>query len=194
MVSRRLSWAVAQLGRKPGAAQVLARCVDVDDLPAAHRPWRRTDERTWRTGVSAAAEPWAASARDAGSITVWRSFASAPAQRTLWVQVVPLARIEDGQAALAAVSRSELRNLRAKVSVVATTEILPTPSVPGASLVSATEQQTRGDGNTGSVLTLRYVVRADMVVMSAASPDRGSAWTWPDLLTLAAAQARKLTA
>ena len=182
----------ARVGRKPDADRQLARSVDTEDLPRG--PWQRTDQRTWRTGVSTAGEPWATAARAAGSITTWRAFAAADENRSLWVQIVPLARIEDGQAALAAVARSQGRSLRAKVSVVGSSEVLPTPSVPGATLVFAAEQQTREPAATGAALALRFVVGTNLVVMNASSRSGTTAWTWPDLLALAAVQAQRCTA
>jgi hypothetical protein len=78
----RTKWAASRVSRRR-AAQELAHLVSPDDLDGAG--WRVVDERAWKTGLDDT-DAWAVRARDAGLLTVWRSFEQSGSQRWLWAQ------------------------------------------------------------------------------------------------------------
>jgi hypothetical protein len=98
---RRLQFAAAQVGPKAGKNEVLARLLAAADLPGG--PWRVLDQRTWRTGTIGSPTLWGDRARQAGSVTAWRSFRDAGAERWAWIQIAPLASAGDAESALSGV-------------------------------------------------------------------------------------------
>lgn len=54
---RRLRWVTAQLMRKPGGREALARLLSAEVMPSGG--WQVLDERTWLTGVTDPTMPWA---------------------------------------------------------------------------------------------------------------------------------------
>jgi hypothetical protein len=135
---------------------------------------------------------WAAAAKATRSITAWRSFKASLSDRYLWIQLIPLARVEDGPAALESLASPEggMRNPRAIVTVVSTRDLDPAPGIAGATLVSATEQQTTSPNGSGTALALRFLVGKTVVIMMASSI--GVGWTWPELVECAEIQANRL--
>lgn len=176
----------AQLGRKAGKGEALARLLGGGDLPDG--PWRVTDQRTWRTGEAGPATAWGERARQAGSVTAWRSFSHAAAARWAWVQVTPMASQEDAKAALAGVGERALANLRSRVRLVSQRDV-PVAPFAGASAVWAREQHTEGEDGPGVVLLLAAAVRHWLVIVClSGSP----AWDWQSASELAALQAARL--
>src|SRR5258708_31209538 len=98
MALKRLGFVAAQLMPKPGARQVLARVVTVDDLPGGG--WSVIDERTWRTGVSGWATEGGKRARAARSVTACRSFEAVARRQGSWAQAMPLVSELDSLSAL----------------------------------------------------------------------------------------------
>lgn len=183
-MSHRLRFVMAQLGRKPGGRDLLARLLSADDLPDGM--WRRVDQRTWRTGVSAT--PWGDRARETGSVTAWRSFRDLAGRRWLWLQVMPLASAQDARTALDEAGDLQLRNLRATVRVVDESDVDIEPFA-GASMVWAHEYRTVGPGGPGATLMLAGAVDSFVVIVCASGQP---AWDWPSVSDLAAMQARRL--
>jgi hypothetical protein len=183
---RRLRFGWAQLGRKPGGRDLLARLLSDDDLPGG--TWRKIDQRTWRTGV-ATSTPWGDRAREAGSVTAWRSFRDQAKRRGVWLEVIPLASALDARAALRDVGDIQLRNLRATVRVVDENDIDIEPFV-GASAVWAHEYRTAGPDGPGATLMLAAAVEDFVVIVCVAAQP---AWDWSSVSDLAAMQARRLT-
>lgn len=177
---------LAQLGRKPGKQHMLATLLDCGDLPGG--PWHVADERTWRTGVSGPSTPWGERAREAGSVTAWRSFRTASDSRSAWVQVAPLASAADAGAALTGVGERGLSNLRSEVRLVSDRDVHIEPFT-GASAVWAREQHTEGRHGPGVVLMLAGTVSHWLIAMGlSGSP----AWDWQSASELAAIQAARL--
>ena len=177
---------VAQLGVKPGGRDVLARVLGCGDLPGG--PWRVLDERTWRTGVTGQSTSWGDRARQAGSVTAWRSFVDADSSRWAWVQLTPLASAQDARDSLAGIGGQMLANLGARVRVVSENDVLLEPFT-GASAVWAREQHTEGRDGPGVALMLAGAVSVWLMVMClAGSPT----WDWQSASELAAVQAARL--
>ena len=105
---------------------------------------------------------------------------------------MPLAGMEDGPAALEFLASPEggLRNPRAAVTVVSTRNPDPAPVIAGATLVSATEQQTISPKGSGTALALRFLVGSTIVIMMASSI--GVGWTWPEFVACAERQVNRL--
>jgi hypothetical protein len=183
---RRLRFAAAQLGPKPGRRVALAQLIDTADLPGLG--WKRVDERTWRAGEADRAATWARNARQAGSIAGWRSFAQRRQRRWLWAQAIVLPSPGDARAAFDTIPHAGLRNLRARVTVVAEHDV-PAPTVPGASIVVAGLQLTDGPGGAGQVLLLRLLRNRALAVMAASGLD--GAWDWAEMAAIARAQAER---
>jgi hypothetical protein len=184
---RRTRFAVAQLGRKAGKRDVLARLLDCGDLPGG--PWQIVDERTWRTGVTGPSTPWGERARQVGSLTAWRSFRDADDSRWAWIQVTPLASAEDAKDAMTSIGERSLINLKAEVRLVSESDV-PIEPFTGASAVWAREQHTEGPDGPGVVLMLAAAVHEWlMVVCLSGSP----AWDWQSASELAAVQAARLS-
>lgn len=184
---QRIQFVTAQFGRKAGKSEILGRLLHEGDLP--YGPWRMLDERTWRTGVMGPATPWGDRARQAGSVTGWRSFSHGTAQRSAWIQVIPLASPEDASAALPVMAERGLANLRSTVHPVSDRDV-PVEPFAGASAVWAREQQTTGKDGPGTVLMLAGAVsRCLVIVCLAGSP----AWDWSSASVLAALQAEWLS-
>jgi hypothetical protein len=191
MVSPRLRLVLAQLGPKPGRRAALRRCLEDTDLPGG--AWLRTDQHTWRTGLSNAPDRWTREAKAAGSVTAWRSFALGEI-RWLWIQVVPLARAADGAEAVATAANptNELHALGSRVTVTESADVAP-PDIVGASVVSAREQRTVGRKGEGIVLTIRFATGSYLVVMMA-SALAAQAWKWSELAAIANLQVARLAA
>jgi len=186
MVLRRTRFALAQLGRQPGKRDKLASLVDCGDLPGG--PWQVVDERTWHTGVTGPSTPWGERARQARSVTAWRSFRDATASRRAWVQVAPLASAEDAREALTGIGERGLKNLNAKVRLVSETDV-PVEPFTGASAVWAREQHTEGRDGPGVVLMLAGAVSEWLMVLCVSGTP---AWDWQSTSELAAVQAARL--
>lgn len=187
MVLRRVQFAAAQLGRKAGQAEALARLLSGSDLPDG--PWRVLDQRTWRTGQAGPATAWGERARQAGSVTAWRSFSHETAPRGAWIQAVPMASEEDAGAALAGLGDRALANLGSGVRLVSQRDV-PVEPFAGASAVWAREQHTEGRDGPGVVLILAGAVGCWLVIVCVSG---SPAWDWPSASELAARQATRLS-
>ena len=187
MVLRRLQFVIAQLGRKPGKGEALARLLTGNDLPDG--PWRVMDQRTWRTGEARPATAWGERARQAGSVTAWRSFRHQSASRWAWIQVIPMASAADAEAALAGAGERGLANLRSRVRLVSQRDV-PLEPFPGASAVWARERHNEGRNGPGVELMLAGAVSRWLVIVAlTGSP----VWDWQSASQLAALQAARLT-
>jgi hypothetical protein len=161
--------------------------IEASDLPGDS--WRQLDERTWRAGEADPDIGWAQRAKQAGSVTAWRSFEQPAASRWLWIQMSPLASPDDADAALDDVPGRMLKNHRAEVEVVSEQEISP-PSVPHASRVWAYTQETRGRRGSGEALYLATRVDDVLAVTAASGQDGG--WSWPDVIAIATLQCTRI--
>lgn len=185
MEARRLRWAIAQLGRKPGAREALARLLNVAQMPG----WVVTDQRTWRTGTAHATEV-TQRAKQAGSITAWRSLRDPASARWVWLQVVPLANPTDAGLMLPEVKDRLLANRGANVTLMDERDV-ELPPFPGAAAVFAHEQHTTGPSGIGVTRYLAGAVGADIVVVAGSgSPE----WNWASVVELATRQAERLVA
>ncbi len=177
----------AQLGRKAGKGEALARLLSGSELPDG--PWRVMDQRTWRTGEVGPATAWGERARQAGSVTGWRSFTHETAPRWAWIQVIPMASEEDAGAALAGVGERALANLRSRVRLVSQRDV-PVEPFAGASAVWARVQHTEGGDGPGVVMMLAGAVSHWLVIFClSGSP----VWDWQSASELAALQAARLS-
>ncbi len=186
MVMRRVQFVTAQLGRKAGKDEVLARMLSADNLPDG--PWRMLDQRTWRTGVMGPVTEWGERARQAGSLTGWRSFSHRATPRGAWIQLVPLASADDADAAVAVIGGPGLSNLRSGVQLVSEQDV-PLEPFTGASAVWAREQHTAGKDGPGVVLMLAGAVNHWLVIVCLSGTP---AWDWSSASGLAALQAARL--
>lgn len=187
MILRRVQFVTAQLGRKTGKGEALTRLLSGTDLPDG--PWRVMDQRTWRTGEAGPATAWGERARQAGSITAWRSFSHETAPRWAWIQVVPMASEEDAGAALAGAGERGLANPRSRVRLVSQHDV-PVEPFAGASAVWAREQHTEGRDGPGVVLMLAGAVSHWLVI---AGLSGSPVWDWQSASELAALQAARLS-
>lgn len=176
----------AQLGRKAGKDEALARLLSAGDLPDG--PWRVLDQRTWRTGEIGPPTAWGQRARQVGSVTAWRSFSHQTARRWAWIQVIPTATQEDAGAALAEVGERMLANLRSEGRLVSQYDVAVEPFA-GASGVWAREQHTEGPDGPGVVLLLAAAISHWLVIVCLSGTP---AWDWPSASALAALQAARL--
>jgi hypothetical protein len=184
---RRARWVLAQLGRKPGAEDVLAMLLTARDLPGGG--WKQADQRTWRSGEADPDSAWARRARDIRSVTAWRSFENAGTSRWLWCQVTPLASASDAEAALDDLPRRLLKNLRAEVSVVGSRDVDP-PALEHSGRVWAHEQET--EGPTGRGVTLLVAAAVGRMVTAVAGSSLGAGWTWDSFGIVASLQAERV--
>jgi hypothetical protein len=185
VVVRRLRFAAAQLGPKPGRRAALAQLIDTADLPGPG--WERMDERTWRAGKADRDAIWARHARQAGSIACWRSFTQRR-RRWLWAQAIVLPSAEDARAAFDTIPEAGLSNLRARVTVVAEHDV-PAPVIAGASIAVARQQLTDGPGGAGRVLLLSLLRDRALALITGSGPDGG--WDWSELAAIAGTQAKR---
>lgn len=186
MVMRRVQFVTAQLGRKAGKDEVLARMLSADDLPDG--PWRMMDQRTWRTGVMGPATEWGERARQIGSLTGWRSFSHRATLRATWIQLIPLASADDAGAAVTVIGEQGLSNLRSRVQLVSQRDV-PLEPFTGASAVWAREQHTAGKDGPGVVLMLAGAVNHWLVIVCLSGMPT---WDWSSASGLAALQAARL--
>lgn len=186
MEFRRARFVAAQLGRKPGKRDMLATLVGSGDLPGGS--WQVADQRTWRTGVTGPSTPWGERARQAGSVTAWRSFRDATASRWAWVQAAPLASAEDATEALSGIGERTLKNLNAEVRLVSETDV-PIQPFSRADAVWAREQHTEGRDGPGVVLMLAAAVSEWLIVICLSGTP---VWDWQSASELAAVQAARL--
>jgi hypothetical protein len=182
-----MKWAASRVSRRQ-AAQELAHLISPDDLDGAG--WRMVDERAWKTGLDNT-NAWAVRARDAGLLTVWRSFEQSGSQRWLWAQVSKLASRRDADEALRVVPERMLRNLRAEVRVTKEFDVTPLP-LHGAAEVWVHEQHTSGPKGDGVALYAAFVV--DQSVVSTSASAFGDQWQWSDLARVAQRQIDLLSA
>jgi hypothetical protein len=159
----------------------------VDDLAGVG--WRVLDERAWGTGHGDVEAEWADRAREAGLITVWRSFEQAASGRWLWVQLTRLCSPDDALQALADAPERFVRNPRARVDVVAERTVKP-PRLEGADATWAYEQRTTGRRGRGIARYLG-IAKGDALVVLLAS-GHGNAWPAVDLQQIAQLQADRL--
>jgi len=187
-VTWRPRWASGRAPIRPNdARRELARLLTVDDLGGFG--WRAHEERAWETGRSGDEAEWAERARDAGLLTVWRSFDQAASHRQLWVQASRLCSEDDAAEALGAVPDRMLRNLRAQVDVVGERAVAP-PKLEGVDGAWAREQRTEGRRGTGVARYLAFRTGATVVIVAATG--LGAAWTWDDVQQVAQLQADRL--
>ena len=177
MPPSRLRFALAQLGRKPGSSDVRARLLSPADLPGAG--WRVLDDRTWRTGSQRPAAEWSKRAAAVGSVTAWRSFLAA--ERSLWVQITPLASPGDAALALASVPERLLSNTAATVQVNAQREVEQPPLI-GADACWALQQETVGAGGAGSSSTLAWAAGTWLTILCVGGVPQ---WSWGELAPVA---------
>ena len=188
MALKRLGLVAAQLMPKPGARQVLARVVTVDDLPGGG--WSVIDERTWRTAVSVPATSWGKRARAAVSVSAWRSFQAVAARQWCWVQVIPLVSDRDALSTLKGIGDRLLDNLRAEVRLLREHDV-DIEAFPGAGRVWAHEQHTVGPDGEGVARMLAAACGAYVIVVCASgSPE----WAWDSVVSVARRQAGLLAA
>jgi hypothetical protein len=186
-VFQQVRLAFAQLASRGGKDDALSVVLDWHDLPGE---WRTEDERTWMTGRTGPATPESRRAREAGSVTAWRSFHDGE-RRWAWVQVVPLASPADARSALAQVGARLLANPRAEVRVVEERQVDVEPFA-GADAVWAHEQHTRPVTTSGPdavSLLLAGSVGSHVIVLGLSGTP---AWDWDQASLLAARQAERL--
>jgi hypothetical protein len=184
---RRIQFMTAQLGRKSGQGDVLARLLSEGDLPDG--PWRVLDQRTWRTGEVGPATAWGKRARQAGSITAWRGFSHKTAPRWVWIQVIPLASEEDTGPALAEIGERGLADLSSRLELVSQRDV-PMEPFAGASAAWAREQHVKGRNGPGVALLLAGAVSNWLVIVCLSGLP---AWYWQSAADLAALQAARLS-
>ena len=169
-IGRRAGFAAAQLGRKVGKREVLACLLAAEHLPGAS--WQVLDQRTWRTGVVGPATPWGDRARQAGSVTAWRSFRD-NASRWAWIQITPWASATDADDALAEISGRGIKNVNAEVRLAGEFD----PGIEpfhGAGSVWAREQPTQGPDGPGVVLMLAGTVGNWLAVVCLSDRQHGT--------------------
>ena len=184
---QQVRFAYAQLAARSAKGAAVSRVLAAQDLAGA---WRTLDERAWLTGHGGAPTDWGRRAREAGSVTAWRSFHDG-ADRWAWVQVVPLASADDAMSALVEVGKRFLANPRSEVRVVLERDV-PLDPFPGADAVWAHEQHTRPlakPGPDGISLLLAGAVGRHVVVLALSGTP---AWDWNAASALAAHQATRL--
>lgn len=184
---RRLKFAAAQIGGKPGKEQVLSLLIEPPELPGAG--WFVIDERTWRTGQTDNPSAAATRARNAGSISAWRSFEQKSHSRWLWVQITPTVSEADAQQLVRDMPNRFLKNSRAEV-VVKAERTVKDRAIPGAQNVWCYEQDTtskKGDS------VAKYVAgTVGVVVFVLAASVMTDGWAWDEVIGVAATQARRL--
>jgi hypothetical protein len=184
---QQVRFAYARLAARSAKDTALSQLLTGEDLPGA---WRTLDERVWLTGHGGPATEWGRRARDAGSVTAWRSFHDG-AGRWAWVQVVPLASTADAASALAEVAQRFLANPRTEVRVVLEQDV-PLEPFAGAAAVWAHEQHTRPlakPGPDGVSLLLAAAAGRHVVVLALSGTP---SWDWDAAAALAARQAARL--
>lgn len=171
----RLRWIAAQIGRKTGSQTAFELLPTAADLPGAG--WKQVDQRTWRTGTTDAA--WATRAREAGSLTAWRSFASPDNSTWLWIQVVPLASSSDAHDAMLDSFDHQLANLRSRYSLLGDHEVAG-PPIDGTDELLMHELVTNAPA-PGDISRLVATRVDDHLVVGSLSGDHVRS-TWPTQL------------
>lgn len=174
----------AQIGA--GNDLALAGLLRAADLPDG--PWRVIGQRTWRTGEIRPETAWGARARQAGSVTAWRSFRHKATRRWIWIQVIPMASAADAAAVLGELGERLLKNPIGRGRLVSERDV-PVEPFAGASAVWAREQHTEHRDVPRIQLTLAGSVRDRVVIVSLAGRP---AWNWQSAAELAALQAARL--
>jgi hypothetical protein len=185
-VPRKLQFVAAQLGRKPGKGRVLSALLEISDLPGDR--WTVKSQRTWRTGQTDNPSPAAIRARDAGSITAWRSFEEKGLSRWLWVQVTPTVSNDDAQAFIKDMPNRFLKNSGA--IALRSERTIEGNEIPGAEDVWCHEQETTaliGDG-----ISMLAAGRVGELVFTLAASSLAGGWSWGDVTAIAARQAQRL--
>jgi hypothetical protein len=182
---RRIRFALAQIGSKPGGKEMLARLLTANSLPGPG--WRKLDERTWRTGISN--EAWAQRAREAGSITAWRSFEQLGELKWVWIEAVPLVTNADVVETMSGILQRGLRNLNGEGKLTASEDVtLAAAPVPGRTWAHL--QEAIGPKGESENLYFAWAVGTTHMVI-ACTGQRG-AWTWDAIGDLARQQSERL--
>jgi hypothetical protein len=184
----RLRFGIAQIGTKREAGRSLAMLLGVVDL--AGSGWEMLEELTWRTGAIGSPTEGARRAGRAGSVTAWRSFEQAPS-RWLWAEIIPYTSSGDAESAIPHLRPSFLPNPQTEVTVTAERTI-GDQVVAGVTAPLVFEQTTAGSQGPSAS---RYVAgTVDRVVLIVACSGYADAWSWSDVVALAASQADKIRA
>jgi hypothetical protein len=186
VVVERLGFLTARLGRSPAKRDALARLLRAGDLPGAG--WKPMSQRTWPTGAKGPRTEWAARARAAGSLTVWRSFQNRSVRQWLWLQIVPLLSIADAHAEFKQIRERGLRHQGARVRVQSEKDVAIDP-FPGASKIWAHEQQIVGLAGPGVNKLLVVAVGSNVIV---ACSSGAPVVNWQAMAGLAAKQAQRV--
>jgi len=184
---KRLRFALAQLGPKPNGGASLSLLIDSDQLPGD--AWSILDERTWRAGSIGKSTPWGDRARAAQAVVGWRSFVQGD-NRWIWIEVLPYTSSEDARSALQALSYpgSFMKNLRAK-SEVTSERILRDFEIPGSDASFAIELDADGLRAHSVCKIAAGIVDRTVFIATFTSWEP---WPWPEVISVAAAQARRM--
>jgi len=186
-VPSRLRHVFAQLGPKPGSRRSLALLPVASELTGDG--WVMIDKRTWRTGWVGNPSDWSRRAKEAGTITAWRSFKQTDTARWLWVEVIPVASAEDSASALQHLLAMGLRNLGFQGTVTDEHDQAGV-AVPGCAASWAHEQRTTGPQGEG---VARYVAgTVGAFVLVSAGSGLADTWPWEELVRVVEISARRI--
>lgn len=165
-------------GSSPEKRDALARLLTIADLPGSG--WRKMSEKTWRTGSKGEHTEWADRAREAGSLTAFRSMQNRGVRQWVWSQMTPLVSVQDAHAEFDRIKERGVRN--AGVVRVREEKDVAVDLFSGATRIWAHEQTTTGLAGTGSNKLLAVVVATSVIVVcSSGSP----VITWSTMAGLA---------
>ena len=182
---KRLRFALAQLGRKPGGNSSLELLLECKDLPVGS--CKQLDQRTWRYGLEAKTNEISARARKMGSITAWRSFKLQ--QSWIWIQIIPFASPEDAQKAMPDSLRDSLRNLRAKVKLVSEDSVIFESNVNLSHPTFVEQKTVTAKGDEGSSKYVSATVGTFGFMIAASSLGTQN---WDEVLEIAVLQSNKI--
>ena len=170
----------AKVGSKRGAERTFRILPEVSDLDG--EGWKVLDEKRWRTGRMGNVSDWGVRARQAGSVTAWRSFEQTGASRWMWTEAIPLASEADSSAAVSDMQGRFIRNPRAQVHVVGG-KVVTDLAVPGTVASWAYEQNVTGKVGEGACFYLAGATNSFVFVVSASGI--ADTWTWDQVKSVA---------
>ena len=161
MVVERLGAIANLFGSSPAKRDALARLLTSADLPGSG--WRRMSEKTWRTGAKGPETEWARRAREAGSLTAFRSLQNRAVRQWIWTQMTPLVSMEDAHAEFEQIRE---RGLRTQGAVkVHSEKDVAVDLFAGSTRIWAHEQRVTGLFGNGTNKLLAAVVGTSVIVV-----------------------------
>lgn len=153
--------------RRHAKRDALARLLTGADLPGSG--WRKMSEKTWPAGTKGPATEWGRRAREAGSLTAFRSLQNRAVRQWVWTQMTPLVSMEDAHAEFEQIKE---RGLRTQGAVrVHSEKDVAVDAFAGSTRIWAHEQRVTGLFGNGTNKLLAAVVGTSVIVVCASGTE-----------------------